>query len=79
VTWHAGDALSTIVRAEYSLDGGNWIVIAPVTKLSDSRMLDYSLTLGAPAPGEQAPAEHTVAVRVTDDFDNAAVEKVVVR
>jgi hypothetical protein len=74
VEWHAADNLSTIVKAEYSLDGGDWTVVDPVTKLSDSRALDYALNVGNPGPGE-----HTVAVRVIDDFDNTAVEKIVIR
>lgn len=71
IRWHAADALALIQKAEYSLDGGDWIVVDPVTKLSDSQALDYALTLKDLAAGE-----HTVSVRVTDDFDNTAVEKV---
>jgi hypothetical protein len=71
--WHAADALNNIAGAEYSFDGGEWTVVAPVTKLSDSRELDYALTIDA------APGEHTIAVRVKDDYDNEAVEKAVVR
>jgi hypothetical protein len=48
-------------------------VVAPVTKLSDSLDLDYDLTVDA------APGEHTVAVRVADEYDNLASDKVVVR
>ncbi len=73
VRWHAADALSDVTRAEYSLDGGDWTVAAPVTKLSDSPELDYLLTLDA------APGEHTVAVRVLDEYENLAAEKVVAR
>jgi sugar lactone lactonase YvrE len=73
IRWHAADALSNLTKAEYSLDGGEWTVAAPVTKLSDSPELDYLLTLDA------APGEHTIAVRVSDDYDNIAVEKVVAR
>jgi hypothetical protein len=73
VRWHAADALNNVTEAEYSLDGGDWTIAPPVTKLSDSMELDYVLTLTA------GPGEHTIAVRVTDDFDNQAVEKVVVR
>jgi len=73
VRWHAADALSNLEKAEYSLDGGDWTVAAPVTKLSDAPELDYELTLDAPA------GEHTVAVRVADENDNQAVDKVVVR
>jgi sugar lactone lactonase YvrE len=73
VRWHAADALNNVVRAEYSLDGGEWSVVAPVSKLSDSLELDYDLTLDA------TPGEHTIAVRVADDYDNLATGKVVVR
>lgn len=71
--WHAADALNNVTKAEYSLDGGDWTVVAPVTRLSDSPELDYELAVDA------APGEHTVAVRVQDDYDNVAVEKVVVK
>jgi hypothetical protein len=73
VRWHAADALNNIVRAEYSLDGCEWLVAAPVTKLSDSLELDYELSLDA------APGEHTIAVRVYDEYENQAVDKTVVR
>jgi hypothetical protein len=73
VRWHAADALNTLARAEYSLDGGEWKVAAPVTKLSDAPELDYVLPL------EVSPGEHTIAVRVTDEFDNQAVEKTVAK
>jgi len=73
VRWHAADALSTVAKAEYSLDGGDWTLAAPVTKLSDSQELDYLLSL------DTAPGEHTVAIRVEDDCANQATDKVVVR
>jgi hypothetical protein len=73
IRWRAADALSNITKAEYSLDGGEWTVAAPVTKLSDSQELDYALTLDA------APGEHTIAVRAVDEFENAGVEKAVVK
>ena len=73
VRWHAADALNNIERAEYSLDGGDWLTAAPVTKLSDSMDLDYDLTLGASA------GEHTIAVRVYDAYENSATDKAVVK
>jgi hypothetical protein len=73
VKWHAADALNDLAKAEYSLDGGEWAVAAPVGKLSDSLELDYALSL------EAAAGEHTVAVRVSDANDNMVVEKVVVK
>jgi hypothetical protein len=74
VRWQATDALSVITKAEYSVDGGDWTVVDPVTKLSDSRDLNYTLALTDVTPGE-----HTIAVRVQDEFENQATEKVVVR
>ncbi len=73
-TWSAADALSDIKKAEYSLDGGDWTLAAPVTGLSDSHELNYDLTLDHIVPGE-----HTLAVRVEDDYDNQATAKVVVK
>jgi hypothetical protein len=73
IQWHVADALSVIRKAEYSLDGGDWTVVDPVTKLSDSQMLDYSLTLKTLTPGE-----HTIAVRTSDEFDNVAVAKLII-
>jgi sugar lactone lactonase YvrE len=72
--WHAVDNLSIITKAEYSVDGGDWTVVDPVTKLSDSKELDYSLALADVSAGE-----HTIAVRVADECDNESVEKVVVK
>ena len=73
VEWHVADALSLIRKVEYSVDGGDWTVVDPVTKLSDAQALDYSLTLK-----DKASGEHTIAVRATDDFDNVAVEKLTI-
>lgn len=72
--WSARDALSVIKRAEYSVDGGEWLLIDPVTLLSDSPNLTYSLDIASPGSGE-----HTLAVRVTDEYENVSVEKTLVR
>jgi hypothetical protein len=74
VTWRAVDAWNVIRRAEYSLDGEEWTLVDPVTHLSDAETLEYALSL----PGLK-PGEHTVAVRVTDDYENTSVEKIVIR
>jgi hypothetical protein len=73
VKWHAADALNNIAKAEFSLDGSEWKVAAPVTRLSDAQELDYELSLDA------APGEHTIAVRVEDEYGNQSVDKIVVR
>ncbi len=69
VAFGAKDALSNIVRAEYSLNGGDWIVVEPVTRLSDAKELSYKLSV------EKTGVEYTIAVRVTDEFDNQTVAK----
>jgi len=74
VRWRAADALSNVKHAEYSLDGGDWTRVDPVGRLSDSKAEDYDVTMAA-----SAGREHTVAVRVADDDENQAVEKVVTR
>jgi hypothetical protein len=73
VRWKAADALSVIEKAEYSVNGGEWTLIEPTTRLSDSRQHDYLLVL------EQASGERAIAVRVTDAAENFSVAKIVVR
>ena len=74
VRWTARDALSTIDRAEYSVNGGDWMMIDPVSRLSDSPEEEYHLMIDRPASGEQV-----IAVRVNDEFDNQAVDKIVIK
>lgn len=73
IRWHAADALNDIGQAEFSVDGGDWTVAAPTGGLSDSLELDYAVSLDA------AAGEHTIAVRVADEYENQGTEKVVVR
>ncbi|MBI3470300.1 MAG: hypothetical protein HY013_02975 [Candidatus Solibacter usitatus] len=72
--WKATDALNVIEKAEYSLDGGEWTIVSPVGRVSDSKELDYDLLIDAVAAGE-----HTLAVRVQDTYSNQSTEKAVVR
>lgn len=74
VRWSARDAHSNIDHAEYSVNGGDWVLIDPVSRLSDSPQEEYHLLIDRPSPGEQV-----IAVRVNDEFDNQAVEKVIVK
>lgn len=73
--WHAQDAASTIDKAEYSINGGEWRLAEPITKLSDSRAEDYNIT----ADRAGATGEQTIAIRVTDEYDNVTTAKTVVR
>ena len=74
IQWKAVDSLNNIKRAEYSLDGGDWTLATPAAVLSDSPEEDYELTLDNLSSGE-----HTIAVRVQDDYDNESTDKTVVK
>ena len=72
--FHAQDALSTLGKAEYSVNGGDWMLIEPTTRLTDSLEHDYRVALANRPPGEV-----TIAVRVEDKFGNQAVAKTVLK
>jgi hypothetical protein len=68
------DALSPsgpIARAQYSIDSGDWQTIFPTGLLSDAPQESYFMEL----PGLPV-GEHTLAVQVTDRFDNTAAAKI---
>lgn len=74
VSWKAADERSVLEKAEYSMNGGDWLPVLPTTRLADSLQHDYQLSL------DNAPSgEVTIAVRVTDAWDNQSAGKVVVR
>ena len=66
----ARDAASNIERAQYSLDGGEWILVAPTGHISDAPEERYELSLTGLAPGE-----HTISVRAYDRFENVGSAK----
>jgi hypothetical protein len=66
----ATDTFSNIDRAQYSVDGGEWLLLAPVNGISDSRAEDYSFTVRRLPPGE-----HSIAVRAYDKFENVGSRK----
>ena len=74
IEFHTKDALSDLSRAEYSVNGGDWIVVEPTTRLTDSTEHDYRVTLASRPAGEV-----TVAVRVEDEYGNQAVAKTVLK
>lgn len=71
VRFRASDSASSIIRAQYSLDAGDWTIVPPVGGLSDSPAEQYTVTLRAIRAGE-----HTVSVRVYDQFENESAAKV---
>jgi hypothetical protein len=86
VRFRASDSFSAIKRAEYSIDGGDWLFVEPVGQLSDAKTEEYDFHIAVPeAPPLLAPVtggianDHVVVVRAYDRFDNLASAKVVVR
>lgn len=74
VRWKARDARSIIDRAEYSINGADWLPVEPKSGLTDAPEEEYAITID-----RAGPAEQTIAVRVTDAYDNQAVSKIVVK
>jgi len=66
----AHDASTAIERAQYSLDGGEWILLAPDETVSDALVEHYNIGLPSVPPGE-----HTIAVRAYDRFENVGSAK----
>ncbi len=67
----ARDASTAIERAQYSLDGGEWILLAPDEAVSDALVEHYNIGLPSLPPGE-----HIVAVRAYDRFENVGSAKI---
>lgn len=74
VRFQASAAVSFIARAQYSLDAGDWTLVFPAGGLSDAPKENYDFQLPKVAPGE-----HTVTVRVYDQFENVATAKATVK
>jgi sugar lactone lactonase YvrE len=75
VQFAATDNFSSIKRAEYSLDAGDWHFIEPVGQLSDSKSESYDFSL--PLSKEDSGQEHVVVVRAYDRYDNMSSAKTV--
>ena len=67
ISFTAKDAQSWISKCEYAVNGGEWTLLQPVNKVTDSQQLQYQLT---------APSGSNIAVRVFDENDNVAVKQV---
>jgi hypothetical protein len=89
VNFRAADSFSSIKRAEYSVDAGDWQFVEPVGQLSDAKVEAYDFRIATPVesdpPGAKPTvssadgAEHVVVVRVYDRYDNMVSAKAVIR
>jgi WD40 repeat protein len=70
----ASHATNSIDKAQYSVDGGDWILVRPTTGISDYKTETYSFTVRGLSPGE-----HTIAVRAYDRFENVGAAKTTIQ
>ena len=76
VKFTARDAASNIERAQYSVDGGEWILVAPTGSISDAPEERYQFSLSFSFSGPAlTEREHTIAVRAYDRFENVGSAK----
>ena len=68
----ARDTTSAIERAQYSVDGADWVLAAPLGGISDALEERYEITIPSLPPGE-----HSFAVRAYDRFENVGSAKTV--
>ena len=73
VQFAAQDAGSSIERAQYSVDGGDWILVAPTSRISDAPEERYEISLSGLGSGE-----HAISVRAYDRFENVGSAKTII-
>ena len=78
VRFRAEDGFSSVKRAEYSVDAGDWKYVEPVGQLSDSLNENYDFKVALEA-AKDAASEHVVVVRVYDKYENMGAAKTVLR
>jgi hypothetical protein len=84
VTFRAVDGFSTVKRAEYSVDAGEWKYVEPIGQLSDAKTENYDFKVASDkiAPNDEkyaAASEHLVVVRVYDRYENMGAAKTLIR
>jgi hypothetical protein len=69
----ATDGASGVERAQYSVDGGEWLMLAPKAGITGGNQETYEFSVHGLKTGE-----HALAVRVYDRFENVGSGKLVV-
>jgi len=65
---------NSIEKAQYSVDGGDWINVRPASGITDYKSETFTFTVRGFSPGE-----HTVAVRAYDRFENVGAAKTTIQ
>jgi hypothetical protein len=71
VTFDARDTTSKILRGEYSVDGGSWLLVFPIDGIADSPHETFKVAVTFDKPGE-----HVIAFRCSDASSNIGTSKV---
>ena len=71
----ARDMGSSVERAQYSVDGGEWVLVAPTGGISDASEERYEFAVEGLTGGLYA-REHTIAARAYDRFENVGSAKI---
>ena len=80
ITFRAVDGFSSIKRAEYSVDAGEWKYVEPVGQISDAKTESYDFRVAAESAKDgTVSSEHVVVVRVYDRYENMGAAKTLVR
>jgi hypothetical protein len=74
VRFQATASANFIARAQYSLDAGDWMLVFPMGGLTDAAHENYDFQIQKIAVGE-----HTITVRIYDQFENVSSAKTTVR
>ena len=78
VRFRAEDGFSTIKRAEYSVDAGEWKYVEPVGQISDAKVEDYDFKADVESD-KDGTAEHVVVVRIYDKYENMGAAKTLLK
>ncbi len=79
IHFRAVDSFSSIRRAEFSVDAGEWNYVEPAGQISDAKTENYDFKVAAEKEKDGSTAsEHVVVVRVYDRYDNMGAEKTLI-
>jgi hypothetical protein len=79
VTFRAVDGFSSIKRAEFSVDAGEWKYVEPVGQISDAKIESYDFKVTPETAKDVVVSpEHVVVVRVYDRYENMGAAKTLI-
>jgi hypothetical protein len=79
VTFRAVDGFSSIKRAEFSVDAGEWKYVEPVGQISDAKTESYDFKVTPETAKDVVlSTEHVVVVRVYDRYENMGAAKTLI-